>query len=304
MLNTALAQQLDKVWGDPATWTADGLHWVHLPAVRRAICRRVTGNESVDPLSWFFNRVAAEATLPLGRVLVLGCGTAANERTLCERGWTREAVAFDLSAMAVKSARASASDLPAVQYVQADMDNLPVGHEPFLPGSYDAVLGIASVHHGSRLPRLFANLRQLLVPGGWLFLNEYVGPDRFQFPDAQARHIARVAATLPQPLMTTLQGAHKHGFKAPSVEEVIAVDPSEAVASSQILPLMDHHFETVLYRPYGGALLHFLLGNVAQNFLGPAGETLAETLVAVEDELYRQHALSHDFACVIARARL
>jgi len=303
MLNEALAQHLDKVWGDPATWTVDGLHWTHLPAVRRAICRRVSGSDTVDPLSWFFARVATEATLPLRRVLVLGCGTAGNERTVCERGWAREAVAFDLSAKALKAAQASASGVIGVRHVQADMDNLPLGQDPFLPGHYDAVLGISSVHHCSRLQSLFGTLRQLLVPGGWLFLNEYVGADRFQFPDSQVRHIARVASTLLPPLMTTLQGVHKNGFRAPSVEEVVAVDPSEAVASSQILPLMAEHFETVLYRPFGGALLHFLLGNVAQNFIDPAGARLADILVAAEEELYRQHELPEDFACVIARAR-
>lgn len=84
---------------------------------------------------------------------------------------------------------------------------------------------------------------------------------------------------------------------------MIRVDPTEAVCSSQILPLLLEHFETVLYRPFGGALLHIVLAAVGQNFLGEGREHLGDLLVATEDELYRQRLLPHDFACVIARAR-
>lgn len=69
-IDHGLADQLDITWGDPDAWTAEGLHWTHLPQVRAAINRKVSGAAEVSPLRWFFQAVAAEQPLPLNRVLV------------------------------------------------------------------------------------------------------------------------------------------------------------------------------------------------------------------------------------------
>ena len=128
-IDSGLADQLDITWGDPDAWTAQGLHWTHLPEVRAAINRKVSGDAGVSPLSWFFQTVAAERPLPLDRVLVLGCGSGALEREIAQAGWAREIVAIDLSAkvLEVAQAQAQAEGLSAIRYFQADMNRLPVG---------------------------------------------------------------------------------------------------------------------------------------------------------------------------------
>jgi hypothetical protein len=83
---------------------------------------------------------------------------------------------------------------------------------------------------------------------------------------------------------------------------VVAVDPSEAICSSRLLPLLPEYFTSVRVRPYGGAILHMLLAGVAQNFTGTSGEAYLRSVMAAEDELYQAGQLDHDFACVIARA--
>ena len=55
-IDHGLADQLDITWGDPDAWTAEGLHWTHLPQVRAAINRKVSGAAEVSPLRWFFRR--------------------------------------------------------------------------------------------------------------------------------------------------------------------------------------------------------------------------------------------------------
>ena len=49
-IDSGLADQLDLTWGDPDTWTAQGLHWTHLPEIRAAINRKVSGDASVQEL--------------------------------------------------------------------------------------------------------------------------------------------------------------------------------------------------------------------------------------------------------------
>lgn len=303
-IDSGLAEQLDITWGNPDTWTAQGLHWTHLPEIRAAINRKVSGDIGVSPLDWFFRTVATEQSLPLNRVLVLGCGSGALEREIYLAGWAREIVAIDLSAKVLEVAqrRAQADGVGCIQYFQSDMNHLPVGRPPFMPGSFDAVLGVASVHHCANLEQLYHHIGALLSQGGWLFLDEYVGPDQFQWSDSQIRHLNRIAGLLPDRLMTTLDGACKRNFRRPSVAEVVAVDPSEAICSSLLLPLLPKYFSSVLIRPYGGAILHMLLAGVAQNFIGAQVEPYLRSVMAAEDELYRAGQLDYDFACAIARS--
>lgn len=298
------ANQLDAIWGDPATWTEHGLHWTHLPAVKARIAGMVSGNPGVHPLEWFFQQVASERPVPLRRILVLACGAGHVEREATSKGWAASAVAIDLSSqvLARASAQAEAEGLP-IEYHHADMNRLPMGQAPFLPGTFDAVLGVAGVHHGSELERLYADVAALLVPGGWFFLDEYVGPDRFQWPDAQQRHLNALLDLLPPRLRMTSDGRLKGNARRPSVQEVIAVDASEAVRSSELLPLLPSHFDVQAVRPYGGSMLHLVLGNIAQNFAPAAEAPYLDALMEAEDELIRAGQIGHDFACVIARPR-
>ena len=134
-IDSGLAEQLDITWGNPDTWTAQGLHWTHLPEIRAAINRKVSGDIGVSPLDWFFRTVATEQSLPLNRVLVLGCGSGALEREIYLAGWAREIVAIDLSAKVLEVAqrRAQADGVSCIQYFQSDMNHLPVGRPPFTP---------------------------------------------------------------------------------------------------------------------------------------------------------------------------
>lgn len=299
------ATQLDAVWGDPATWTEHGLHWTHLPAVKARIAHMVSGDATVHPPEWFFRQVAAERPLPLPRLLVLACGAGHVEREATAKGWAASAVAIDLSSqvLARASAQAEAEGLP-IEYHRADMNRLPIGQAPFLPGTFDAVLGVAGVHHCSELERLYADVATLLAPGGWFFLDEYVGPDRFQWPDAQQRHLNALLDLLPPRLRMTTDGRLKGNARRPSVQEVIAVDASEAVRSSELLPLLSDHFNVQAVRPYGGSMLHLVLGSIAQNFAPSAEAPYLDALLEAEDELIRAGQIGHDFACVIARRPL
>ncbi len=302
MPESTLSDKLDLAWGNPDTWVANGQQWAHLDEIQRLINRRVSGDPDVTPLAWFGQHLAAACSLPLGRVLVLGCGAGHVERELYATGWAKQIVAFDLSPKVLAVAAQASSGIASIQHVLASMDDIPVGQAPFLPGSFDAVIGVASVHHCSELGSLYSALRQLLVPGGWFYLDEYVGPDRFQYSPANIAQLIALADLLPDRLLTTKVGMVKGGFRAPTVAEVVAIDPSEAVHSSQIVPLLSTHFRVVAQRPYGGSLLHVLLADVAQNFHAPEAKPWLQALIDTEDDWDRLGRLEHHFSCVIARS--
>jgi SAM-dependent methyltransferase len=303
MLNADLSTKLDAAWGDPSNWVANGQQWKHLTEVLSLINRRVTGDPAVNLLAWLGRHLTDAGALPLNRVLVLGCGAGHLERELHDLGWAREIVAFDLSPKVLDVARSRASNKQSIQYVLASMDELPVGQAPFMRGNFDLVMGVSSVHHCSKLANLYKAVTQLLAPDGWFYLDEYIGPDQFQYSNKHIEQLRALAELLPDRLLTTQSGLVKKGFRAPTVEEVVAIDPSEAVCSSSILTLLPDYFDIVAHRPYGGSLLHVLLADIAQNFQTPEAKPWLQALLDAEDDLDGIGQLEHHFSCVIARRR-
>src|SRR5262249_37117750 len=135
-------------------------------------------------------------------------------------------------------------------------------------GSYDVVLGISSIHHVEKLEHLFAQVRDALRPDGYFFLDEYIGATKFQWTDEQLRLMNEQLNALPESLKKSVSGAGN--IKARVIRKTISyvneADPSEAVRSAEIVPLLSRYFQIVEFKGYGGSLLHELLYDIAGNF--------------------------------------
>jgi len=83
----------------------------------------------------------------------------------------------------------------------------------------------------------------------------------------------------------------------------MALDPSEAVRSADILPSLHRYFEIVEYKPLGGTVLQFLLADIAGNFQDELGQQLLEMLFVIEDVLMDTGDLGSDFAYIVAAPR-
>src|SRR5262249_34161904 len=131
-----------------------------------------------------------------------------------------------------------------------------------------------------------------------------IGPSRFQWTEAQLRSINDQLRLLPKQLRRRISDRKKikEQVVRETVGEVIASDPSEAVRSSEIVPLVARYFRLVEVKGYGGAVLHQLLYDVAGNFCdqNPGSLDHLKRLFALEDELTAAGTVSNDFAVIIA----
>jgi hypothetical protein len=82
-------------------------------------------------------------------------------------------------------------------------------------------------------------------------------------------------------------------------------DPSEAIRSAEIVPLLSRHFDVVEKNGWGGSLLHLLLEGIAGNFdeRNPGSLAYLQGLFDLEDRLIAEGVLEDDFATIIARRR-
>lgn len=296
------AARTAREWSTPPQERAEtqGLFWMAHPQVVPRLNRLASGDPQVNAYDHLANRLRASgATLPLARVASLGCGFGGLERGLATLGIARRIDGYDLAAPAIAEARRLAAEagLHQVHYHVADLDR-----DSLPEGAFDIVFASHSVHHIDNLDGLFASVRRALRPGGIFHLQEYVGPDRFQWTDAQLQGINEFMATLPLKYRRFPGGMERGPVDRPTVEAVIAVDPSEAVRSSQIEAALARHFAVLESRPLGGALLQTGLSGIAQNFDPDNAQDSAhlQRFFDWEDRWMAEGRIGSDFAVITA----
>jgi ubiquinone/menaquinone biosynthesis C-methylase UbiE len=251
-------------------------------------------------LHWFAYLRERCRPIPRQKGLSLCCGDGLVERWLLQSGICAACEGIDISpdAIAVAQREAASAGIGTLTYRVADVERLRLQ-----PNFYDLAVGWMGLHHIDKLSRLLIEVKRALRPGGVLVVNEYVGPSRFQMPSEQVGLINEWLTKLPERLRVTVAGDVRQSFRPPSVAEVIARDPSEALHPDQILPLVRHHFTIVEQTNYGGGLLFWLLCEILQNFDPDSGEDRGwlERFYTAERDAMARGELQSDFAFVVAR---
>ena len=281
------ARQAAAYWDEHRRKSQDPSFWMAHPTCRAAINRRVSGSRDEWPLDWF-RRVHAER--PFGRGVSFGCGLGAFERAAIRAGVAREIDAFDISPRSLEEARDEArrEGLAGINYRLGDFDDPDLTR-----GRYDIAFFHASLHHVSRLERLFHRLARALKPGGALYFDEYVGPSRDRWT-ARDLWVAQALLDLLPPEAQTCQEL------VPPIEPH---DTSEAVRSGEIPTFFHRNFDTITWRPYGGQIVDLLFPCLKSEWLStPAGHAAVQVLLGAEDrELSVDPARTHH---VVAYGRL
>ena len=302
-----LKSYIDRVkdfWGSPACNWRSGqiIHWLQHPRVQERIRFLVGGDIDKDRFRYFIDTYLADR-LPLERALTLGCGLGELERGLVKYNFALHHDGLDLSESSVEEATRLASEagLQNLIYRTADFNSIQLPHD-----TYDVVLGPMTIHHIEALEHLFQQVSQSLKANGYFFMDEYVGPNQFQWPDEQIALVNEQLAALPRRFKMRVTDSRypKDPVRRPTLDEMNTLDPSEAIRSSEIVPLLSKYFDVAEVTGYGGTLLHLLLEDIAENFgEDKESQTCLESLFAVEDRLIASGRLTHDFAVIVARKR-
>jgi ubiquinone/menaquinone biosynthesis C-methylase UbiE len=274
--------------------------WLEIPYVRRHyIDPAITGSDTTD---WF--TFACERWLrPAGWLLELGCGANGVAFDAVRLGVVHRALGVDVSrqAIAVSQDRAQSQGLAdRLEYRCADATELEFPNDTF-----DAVIVTMALHHMVDLERLLAGVRRWKRVQGPFVVNEYVGPDRFQWTDATLREGQRILESLDERYRRHgVTGEVIRSFTRPRYADMVTGDPSEAIRSSAIVPLLETYFDIVERRPYGGTILHWLLADLAHNFepeRRPEDAATLDRLFEEERRLLREGVIEDNFAVILAR---
>lgn len=266
----------------------DGSFWWMVPAIRRRVNKKITGDENILYENYFSNKyLDAKRGLKL---LSLGCGTCSHEMRFAQQQHFSEVMCVDIAGNVLKEAQRAA--------VKMGLDNMKFEvlnvNEIKLPEAYyDVVLFHSSLHHFRNIEQLAGEkIYKTLKQDGLLLINEYVGPNRLQFPKEQVKAMNKVLQTIPATYRKRYKSKlTKNSITGPGLLRMLVTDPSECVESAMILTTLHKHYKVLEEKPIGGNLLMLVYKDIAHHFMQEDKATAAilEKTFAMEDE-YLVHA--------------
>jgi len=300
-ISASAKRRVSEVWGQSAEGLDSGIEW------------KTKGWLGIDDVLWRYvfprfqgkdwYHYIADRYCPTPRPLALSlcCGSGVHERDFITFGLCASAEGIDISPEAIAVCRRAAEEAglaDRLTYRVADVELAQLES-----GKYDIIVAWMALHHLRRLKRVFRQVRHALKPDGIFVVNEYVGPARFQLAPRQVELVNSALAGIPASLRRKLDGSLKETFAVASLREIIQHDPSEAVCSHRILPLLRREFSSLECIDYGGTLLNWALVDISQNFDSgdPDHRAVLDRLYAAEREVLASGEFSSDFTFIIAR---
>lgn len=287
------------------TWSsakAAPKNWWDIPYVQERWNLLVSGESDVDYYAYLASKyLSGNAGL---KALSLGCGVGHRELSWVETGKFSGIDAYDLSEGRIRAAAQLASEKgygDVIDYRVGDVYNIEMREN-----YYDVVFGEQSLHHFTPLEEILLRVEKFIKPGGYFIVNEFVGPTKFQWTDRQLQAVNGLLAILPERYKRLHHnGRIKTNVYRPGRLRMHVMDPSEAVESAQIEPLLNQIFEVVEVKPYGGTLLHLLFNGIAQNFLPADKEARAwlDLCFSVEDQLLASNDIKSDYIVAVYKKK-
>lgn len=281
-----------------STWNEDDLpssNWWQVEAVRHRWNELITGNQQTIYPDYVVQKwLSTQTNLKL---LSIGCGTGQRELEFAKHACFAQIDAFDIAPKAIDDARKTAAELGihTCHFFVGD-----VYHDTWPDEHYDVVLFHSSLHHFKQIDGLLKKVKRTLKTKGIIIINEYVGANRFQFNHARKQQVNNIYQTeIPTNFKTRKNTATvKSQVYFPGLLRMVISDPSEAVESASILPLLQQNFRQLELKNYGGNLLTFILKDIAHHFNSPQAQPILNRLFALENGLMQQEQQS-DFAFAV-----
>lgn len=288
-------------WGEEKGDTR--LSWFDSPMIYRYINRQISGKPHIDWMDYIKKNYFKK---PAELGLTAGCGHGDAERHILKRNITQKMDAFDISPKAIELAKDRLNNESYAEQVRYFVGDANYLEKAPLADSYDVIFGVMSLHHFAYLENCLDHLSQHLKPGGYFIADEFIGPDRFQWSDAQVDAANRILACFPLELRRYIMNEkeYKLTIPRPTVKEMEKYQAFEAVCSERIIPSIKERFQVVEIKYYGGTVLHLLFEGIMGNFREEWDREHALMVrMAIETEhlLLDNGVLPHDHALIIAK---
>jgi len=270
-------------------------NWWIIPEVRRRWNKKITGNESKIYEDYLVENYLQDRSDI--KMLSIGSGVCSHEIELAKYSKFQEIICLDIANNLLEKAKlkAQTKKVNNISFICED-----IRKTSFKENSFDIVFFHASLHHFDNVEKL---INDSVIPwlknDGLVVINEYVGPNRLQFPRNQINAINRSLKILPKHLRRRYRtNILKTKFYGSGYLRMIIADPSECIDSANILPTLRNGMIKIDEKPYGGNILMNVLKDISHNFIqtNKSDKQFLDKLFEEEDLYLKQNQSDFVFA--------
>ena len=236
-----------------------------------------------------------------GNGVSFACGLGRAERTFAKLGMAGHITGIDLSPLTIERARAEANRARCGDRLHYEVADAHEWLSQPLAANLDLAIAVGGLHHLANPFGLMRMLREKMTPTGLLFVDEYVGPNYYQYDRRALERVNDLLAALHR-VEPSIWPPQWTGF---SKEEFLAGDPSEGIAAADILPAIRDNFDIIERLPLCGTLMLPLFGYMHAAMTRDAScraamGQMAVTIMEVERQLIEAGRLDSYFECLLA----
>ena len=256
-------------------------NWWIIGGVRKRWNKLITGNEELE----YEDYIVAKYLNSKENISVLsvGCGEGDHEITFSKYKNITNIKGIDIAAGPISVASKKAAR-PGLQHVIFEN----ISFDSFIPKeSFDLILFHSSLHHFKNIATTLLKANNMLSNKGLVVINEYTGPNMFQFGKQRKKFLNETLKNIPANLRQRLNSnSIKKRIYEPGILRMYIADPSEACNSSAIIRCLNQQFNVIEEKKMGGDVLHFVLKDIAHNFLSGEPEAIytLQNLFKIEDD--------------------
>lgn len=263
-------------------------NWWDIPEVKERWNFMVSGDKKTNFKQYFVNQYFRDKSGL--KVLSLGSGSCYHEIELAQYPVFEEILCLDIAENTLKAAekRAQEDKLNNIRFECQDIYNYE-----FPNGYFDVVIFNASLHHFKNIESLLRDkVKPTLKVNGKLIINEYVGPNRLQFPQKQIDTINLALQKIDKKYRKRSNtNIYKNKYYGCGLMRMYIADPSECVESETILPSIHKHFKVIEEKGIGGNILMGVFKDIAYNFLelNQEKKEILQNIFEIEDTYLKTH---------------
>jgi 2-polyprenyl-3-methyl-5-hydroxy-6-metoxy-1,4-benzoquinol methylase len=296
--------------------------WWHKEQVLRYINRLVSGRDNLVKRGEGLLLLVREKLQNriFENAISVGCGNGNKEMDLVLNGLVRHFTLFEISEKRIAQGQLMAQQLGITDRVTFRTDD---PFQAITEPSYDMVHWNDSLHHMFNVDQAVLWSREILKPQGLFYMDEYVGPNRFQWSQQNLELAQQVRMLLPKKyLRTSSPNLSKYLAKTicrtvgiqetrtyvprtvtrPDPEVVASLDPSESVDSQSIIPALTRHFPEAEIIYTGGIVYHTALNDLFHNFSenDQYDRALLDSLLLIDELSLRSGRYQSNYAVALA----
>ena len=212
----------------------------------------------------------------------LGCGSGEHEISWARQETFSRIDCCDISPIRIQTATKNANNAGLGDILNFTCADVLRTHFP--TSYYDVIILESALHHLSPLDQVMMMIKNMLKPGGLIFMTDFIGPTKFQWHPRQLQVVNALIELLPHKYLFEKNGQRIQRLFKPSYLRMHLMDPSEAVESGNIVPSLRSHFQELEFKNAGGAIINHLFPSLLHNFHRDDTESQRWLRICVEVE--------------------